>query len=113
MISKNSIYSQVRRIINDTVEPKRWSDSELQDALNLAIARLNYLVPVTRYIGGKLASAADFAVTQSTTEIPIAKNYEEAMVYYIVNLCYSKDDPDTSNAELANLYAQKAERLMV
>ena len=108
----SDIFAKVRRILSDTVEPYRWDNSVLRSNLQMAVKRLNCRVPTTRYVGDELFDYIELPVTIDGA-IPINDIYEEPLVYYVASLCYNVDDPDTSNAELANTYLAKAERLMV
>ena len=108
----DDVFAKVRRIIGDEVEPYRWEDEELRENLQLALKRLNVRVPVTRYAGNDIVDYTELP-DETDAPIPVDAKHEEGLVYYVVYLCYSKDDPDTANAELANAYLAKAERLMV
>lgn len=107
-----SLETKVRGIINDSVQPYRWSQSKVKEYLQLAVRRLNVIAPQTRYLAdGSLVD--EIALPADTNAaIPIGDRYEEALAYYAAHLCYLLDDPDTANAELANTYLAKAERLM-
>lgn len=110
-MTADSIFEKVRRLVGDQFEPYRFERAELRDHLRTALRRLNALVPSTRYVGGALTDGTALPELDAD-EIAVPDCHEEALVYYVVHLCYGKDDPDTSNAELSNAYLAKAERLM-
>ena len=108
----NDVRAKVRTIIGDEFEPYRWSDDEIRINLQTAVKRLAVSAPHTRYVGNDVVDFVE--VPEDGDEpIPIPAQYEEGLVYYVAHLCYLKDDPDTNNAELANTYFAKAERLMI
>ena len=107
----SDVTSKVRKIVNDTLEPYRWEDDEIRDYLQTAVRRLNVNVPTTRYLGDDMVDYVELP-EDADADIPIHVSYEEALVYYVVHLCYTKDDPDTSNAELAAAFFTRADALM-
>ena len=111
-MTTESIETKVRDILTDGVEPYRWSEEVIAENLVLALRRLAFLAPQARYVNGLLSDITALPALKSDA-LAVDDRYEEALVYYVVHLCYSRDDPDTSNAELANAYLAKAERLMV
>ena len=108
----NDVLTKVRTIINDDFEPYRWSDEVLRVNLQTAAKRLAVSAPHTRYIGNDVVDFVEIP-EDGDEPITIPDQYEEGLVYYVAHLCYLKDDPDTNNAELANAYFAKAERLMI
>lgn len=109
--STSDVTAKVRRIIGDNFEPYRWEDAEIREHLQTAIKRLNVNVPSTRYIGDDMVDYIELP-EDADADISIHDSYEESLVYYVVHLCYTKDDPDTSNAELAAAYFTRADGLM-
>lgn len=110
-MTAESVFSKVRSLLGDKFAPYRWETAELRVHLASALRRLNSLVPATRYVGGALTDGTDLPEGDAD-ELTVPSRYEEAVAYYVAHLCYCDDDPDTANAELANAYLQKAERLM-
>lgn len=107
-----SLETKVRGIINDSVQPYRWSQLKVKEYLQLAMRRLNVIAPQTRYLAdGSIVDEVVIPVDNNAA-VPVSNRYEEALAYYAAHLCYLLDDPDTSNSELANTYLAKAERLM-
>lgn len=107
-----SLDTKVRGIINDSVQPYRWSQSRVKEYLQLAVRRLNVVAPHTRYLAdGSIVDEVELP-NDNNAVVPVSNRYEEALAYYAAHLCYLLDDPDTANAELANTYLAKAERLM-
>lgn len=109
--STSDVTAKVRRIIGDNFEPYRWEDAEIREHLQTAIKRLNVNVPSTRYIFEDMVDYIELP-DDADADIQIHDSYEEALVYYVVHLCYTKDDPDTSNAELSAAYFTRADGLM-
>lgn len=107
-----SLETKVRGIINDSVQPYRWSQLKVKEYLQLAMRRLNVIAPQTRYLAdGSIVDEVELP-NDNNAVVPVSNRYEEALAYYAAHLCYLLDDPDTANAELANTYLAKAERLM-
>jgi hypothetical protein len=111
-MTTETVVAKVRDILNDRNAPYRWSEETVGEHLVLALRRLAFLAPQTRYVNGVLSDITALPEDGSAA-LAVDDRYEEALVYYVVHLCYNRDDPDTSNAELANSYLTKAERLMV
>ena len=104
----DDIERKARRILSDTDEPYRWGSSELREHLQTGIHALHAIRPETRYVNGLLT---DFVavpdVEAEVQDFPIDMRYEEALVYFVVHMCYLDDDSDTVNQQLAELYIQK------
>ena len=108
----SELESKVRGIVNDAIQPYRWTPQKVREYLQLAIRRLHVLAPQTRYTAdGSLVDEVVLPSDQNAS-VGIADRYAESLVYYAAHLCYLLDDPDTANAELANTYLAKAERMM-
>lgn len=100
------IEQEARRILQDSVQPYRWSSSEIRDAVQEGVCALNAIRPETRYIDGSLV---DYVVIpeSDTADIAINRRYREALVFYAVYKCYLNDAADTVNAQLSELYLGK------
>lgn len=108
----SGLRARVRRLLNDSVEPYRWSDAELRDGIQAALRRLNTRVPSTRYA---LYAVSDFVALPELdeAEIQVDGKYDEAVVMYAAHLAYLNDATDTVNAERASALLVRAESLMV
>ena len=107
------IRQKARRIIEDTVEPYRWTDDEIREYLQDAVRRLNSIAPHTRYMAD--GAFVDFVALPESDDEPIAVNdkYREALAHYVAYLCYYNDATDTVNNERAGQCLSRAEGLMV
>ena len=103
------VTEQVRRLMQDTVEPYRWLDSEIRSHVADAVEHLHSVRPESRYVDGRLS---DFKVDQRTEDILADDRWRESIVYYAAYKCYLDDDTDTVNAQLAESYLAKAEKWM-
>ena len=108
----NSIRTRARKILEDSVSPYRWEDSELRDHLQIALRRLNVRVPATRYVG---LAVQDYIPLpdEDDAEFPVDDRYAEALALYVAYLAYFNDATDTVNAERAAACLSRAEALMI
>lgn len=108
----NTIRAHARQILNDAVQPYRWSDGTLRDYIQKAVRRLNARVPSTRYA---LYVVSDYIPLPELDDESVAVDdrYDEAMALYVAYLAYLNDATDTVNAERASALLARAESLMV
>lgn len=104
----DTITAKSRRILQDTVEPYRWSSDEIRKYLDEGILSLHRVRPETRYVNGLLNDRVEIPAPEDEDQrITIDACFEEALVYFVVYKCYLVDDTDTVNAQLAEMYLQK------
>ena len=83
-----SLETKVRGIINDSVQPYRWSQSKVKEYLQLAMRRLNVIAPHTRYLAdGSIVDEVELP-NDNNAVVPVSNRYEEALAYYAAHLCY-------------------------
>ena len=109
-MTKNDIVKRARRLLADELEPYRWSDDTMHDAIVDAVAALNSITPSTRYVDGKLLDRITVP-DEDDEEFPIDAHFTEALSLYVAAVCYTHDDPDNQNAALSESYLAKARSL--
>ena len=124
MFTVGDVEDRVREILLDTyVNSYRFEPKEIYRALQSAIDRVRLLKPSSRYVRGNIVGA--MFVDENGDTYPIPASYDDvtvsdfrakfvnmerrwldAVVFYVVHRMYLKDDPDTSNANLAARYLE-------
>ncbi len=115
-IKIGDVEEAARLILLDTyADAYRFEPKEIYAAIASAVERLRVEQPVSRYVNGLGPVAVEFdysipASPATTTwrayEINMERKWQEAIVYYVVHKMYLKDDPDTTNANLAARYLE-------
>lgn len=113
----------VRVLLSDTVEDYRWDDPYIYSSLIHGYRHLQNIRPESRYVNGKIT---DFVYPECDAKNPGGGYLMEEMetpvqdhrwdmgaVYYACSLCLERDNSDTANIELAEMYRQKAERIFL
>lgn len=105
-----------RTILLDTYEGAyRFEPKEVFEEISRALGNLRREQPASKYVAGLLVSCeldvpANFTPTSlaafRATELNMERRWMEAVVYYVVHKMYLKDDPDTTNANLAQRYLE-------
>lgn len=132
MFTINEIERQARVKLLDTYEDSyRFQPTEIFDAMRDGLRTIRSVRPESKYVDGLLTGKmllvdgdeADFTVPESfpatiggTTytldefralTVNMEDRWMEALVYYVIHQMYLKDDTDTANANLANVYYSK------
>ena len=115
-IKIGDVEEAARLILLDTYEDAyRFEPKEIYAAIASAVERLRVEQPVSRYVNGLGPEPVEFdhsippspAVAEWRTKtINMERKWQEAIVYYVVHKMYLKDDPDTTNANLAARYLE-------
>ena len=132
MFTINEIERQARVKLLDTYEDSyRFQPTEIFDAMRDGLRMIRSVRPESKYVDGLLTGKmllvdgdeADFAVPESfpatiggvtytldefrALTVNMEDRWMEALVYYVIHQMYLKDDTDTANANLANVYYNK------
>lgn len=108
------VEEQARLILLDTEESAyRFEPKEIYQAIAQGVERIRRTKPVSRYVDMLLGANVEFEHTIQSQpnpstfrdkDIRMERRWLEAVVYYVVHKMYLKDDPDTTNANLAAQY---------
>lgn len=132
MFTINEIERQARVKLLDTYEDSyRFQPTEIFDAMRDGLRMIRSVRPESKYVDGLLTGKmllvdgdeADFTVPESfpaaiggatytldefrALAVNMEDRWMEALVYYVIHQMYLKDDTDTANANLANVYYNK------
>jgi hypothetical protein len=96
---------KARVLLQDTLQPYRYSDAELVSCLDEAVLETRRLRPdlVKNYFRSSLP---DFDPAHLTASVPIDPQYRMAFVYYIVGQAQLRDDETTQDAR-ASVFLNK------
>lgn len=111
------VESRARLILLDTEESAyRFEPKEIFSETLSALERIRRERPASRYVAGLIVPDIDIDVPSTFTpaslagfraeEVDMERKWIEAAVYYVVHKMYLKDDPDTTNANLAQKYLE-------
>ena len=108
-----------RLILLDTDENAyRFEPPEIYAAISDALERVRLARPASRYVGNLMVNVeSDLGTIPATftdeslaafrnTVIQMERRWLEAVTFYVVHRMYLKDDPDTTNANLAAKYLE-------
>lgn len=98
--------TRARALILDEVEPYRYPDVDLVEALNLAVFETRRLRPelLRGFFRGELP---EFSTTDLSAEVPIDPQYRTAFLYYVCGHVHLRDDeinPDSRAAAFLNKF---------
>lgn len=88
---------EARRILQDTVTPYRYSDTNLLSALNMGLLEARRLRP-DLFIGSGLRSAVPSFSAVDGTNVLWDPQYRAALVYYIAGQTQLMDEESTQDA---------------
>jgi len=88
---------RARVLLQDQVEPFRYPDADLVEALNMAILETRRLRPelLSSFFRQSLP---DFDAGNQTAPVPIDPQYRTAFVYYICGHAHLRDDEITQDS---------------
>lgn len=88
---------RARVLLQDQVEPFRYPDLDLVEALNMAILETRRLRPelLRGFFRGSLP---DFSTADLSAQVPIDPQYRTAYVYYICGHAHLRDDEITQDS---------------
>ncbi|MDE2106488.1 MAG: hypothetical protein KGL39_55250 [Patescibacteria group bacterium] len=92
--------TQSRVLLLDQAAPYRYADSELVDALNMAILEARRLRPdiLQAYLR---TTPPSFSSTAPTVAVPIDPQYRVAALYYVCGHAQLRDDETTQDGRAA------------
>lgn len=96
---------EVRRLLQDTVVPYRYSDTNMVSALNMGLLEARRLRPDLFMSSGLRNAVPDFS-TVSMTEVRMDPQYRPALVYYMAGQTQLMDEETTQDAR-ASVFLNK------
>jgi hypothetical protein len=96
---------EVRRLLQDTVAPYRYSNDNLCSALNMGLLEARRLRP-DFFIGTGLRNSVPSYPSVGTTIVPIDPQYRAAIVYYMAGQTQLMDEETTQDAR-ASVFLNK------
>lgn len=96
---------EVRRILQDTVTPYRYTDTNLCSALNMGLLEARRLRPDLFLTSGLRNSVPSFPVSNATA-VPMDPQYRPALVYYMAGQTQLMDEETTQDAR-ASVFLNK------
>jgi hypothetical protein len=91
---------RTRTILLDEIEPYRYPDRDLVEALNMAIFEIRRLRPdiVRPFFRG---SVPQFSTSDKAAVVPVDVQYRPAILYYICGQAQLRDDEITQDSRAA------------
>ncbi len=113
MLTYGEIEKRVRTLMNDAIEPYRFTAAEVYRCVLDAVWHLHSVRPETRYVDGAVAAyEPDLSTVRGSASIPLPPRWGEALARYAAYGLYLANNPDTEDASLAASHLQRAEALM-
>lgn len=103
---------QARVLLQDLVVPYRYSDIDLVDGLNMAVADIARLRPDLCFKLFRTASFPFYSASAPTTVVAVDYRYRSAALAYIVGLAQLRDAEETTDAHAAALLQKFTAELM-
>jgi len=99
--------AQARALLQDTISPVRYPDSDLVDALNLALLEARKLRP-DLFLGASpgTLSVTSIGGTNADPMSAIDEQYRVPLLYYIVGHALRRDEEDGSEARASQFMMQ-------
>jgi hypothetical protein len=97
---------EARRLLQDTVQPYRYSDTNLVSALNMGLLEARRLRPDLFLNSGLRSAVPAFGSPIVSANVPIDPQYRAALVYYIVGQTQLMDEETTQDAR-ASVFLNK------
>jgi len=102
-----------RILLQDTVSEYRYADSDLVEALNIAIREAVRLRPDLFFkllrTGGGLPT---YSSSTTSTTVAVDQRYQSSMLYYIVGWVQLRDDENTQDSRSAVLLNKFASQFL-
>lgn len=96
---------EVRRLIQDTVAPYRYSDANMVSALNMGLLEVRRLRP-DLFVGlGLRKDVPDFTAV-GAQDVPMDPQYRASLVYYMAGQTQLMDEETTQDAR-ASVFLNK------
>lgn len=108
----NQFVESARRLVQDTVEPYRYSDEEYIEGLNLALLEARRIRP-DLFIRNN--GDIPYYTDNDGTEVDIDPQYRVAVLYFIVGHIHLRDEEDTQDARASvflNKFVAKMQTVM-
>lgn len=97
---------EARRLLQDTVQPYRYSDENLVSALNMGLLEARRLRPDLFLNSGLRSSVPSFGAPIVAANVPLDQQYRAALVYYIVGQTQLMDE-ETTQDQRATIFINK------
>jgi len=104
-----------RRLLQDEVEPYRYPDSDMIDALNIALLearRLRADLFLPAFLIPWFDPTKTSPGTDLDTPVPFEPMYRQSLVYYMVGRMQLRDDESTTDARAASLLTKFAAQML-
>lgn len=93
---------RARTLLNDTVAPYRYPDTDLVEALNMGVLEARRIRPdLFRTFFRATAGLPEYGVSDTTEEVEIDPQYRVTFVYYIVGQIQLRDEEDLQDDRAA------------
>lgn len=92
--------TDARVLLQDTVEPYRYSSAELVENLNLGLLEMRRLRPdlVRSWLR---SSPPSYSVSTPSTSVAVDLQYRSALLYYVCGMAQLRDAEDVQDARSA------------
>lgn len=102
LLTVQDYIDRARELLLDQIEPYRYTDSELIEALNMGIMEGRRLRPdlFTSFFRTDLP---DYTTSDLADEVPIDPMYRKSFLYYIVGHAQLRDEENTQDARASAL----------
>jgi hypothetical protein len=100
LLTVQDYVDQARVLLLDTIDPYRYPDADLIEALNMAIMEGRRLRPdiFTTFFRSDLP---DYTVSDLTDEVPVDPMYRKSFLYYIIGHSQLRDEENTQDTRAA------------
>lgn len=104
--------ARARTVLQDTVQPYRYSDDMLYAALDSAVLEARRIRPDI-FVGSLLSALPDITPARAGTALPIDNMFLQALVYYVVGSMELSEDEYTNEGRAVALLARFSQQLQV
>lgn len=105
--------SQARVLLQDTVATYRYADSDLVDALNLAVRSAARIRPDLFFKLLRTGSLPTYSSASPSTAVSIDQRYQSSFLLFIVGMVQLRDDENTQDTRAAALTSKFVSELTV
>ena len=102
-----------RRLLQDEVAPYRYPDTDMVDALNLAVLEVRRL-RADLYLGANFVVPffPSTGTIDKAAKVPLDPMYRTALVYYVVGRMQLRDDEATTDSRASALLAKFVQQML-
>lgn len=107
--------SEARSLLNDTIQPVRYSDADLYDILDNAIGVTRRVRPdlFLGSVAGLRSEPAPIAPADANQPFPLDWSYTSAFVWYVAGRAEMRDDEFSSDQRATVLLARFVAEMVV